>query len=58
LALSLWWQGSFSAEAALSLRVGLLLTLVAAGSAVYFALTWTTGVFRPGTIKRALRRTG
>jgi putative peptidoglycan lipid II flippase len=58
LALSLWWQGSFSAEVALSVRIAILLILVAAGSAIYFALAWATGAFRPGAIRRALRRTG
>jgi putative peptidoglycan lipid II flippase len=55
-ALTVWWEGSFTAEVALSARIALLLGLIAAGSAAYFALTWATGAFRPGLITRAMRR--
>ncbi|MFW6077041.1 MAG: murein biosynthesis integral membrane protein MurJ [Hyphomicrobiales bacterium] len=58
LALALWWQGWFSVDVALTLRIGLLLALIVAGAAAYFALTFATGAFRPDLLKRALRRAG
>jgi hypothetical protein len=57
-ALAWWWQSLFSAEMALGLRIGLLLALVAGGAGVYFAHTFATGAFRPGTLRQALRRRG
>jgi putative peptidoglycan lipid II flippase len=58
LGLALWWEGAFSAEVALPLRIALLLALVAAGAVTYFALTFATGAFRPDLINRSLRRSG
>ena len=58
LALALWWQGAFSAETGLALRIALLVALVAAGAVTYFALTFATGAFRPDLINRSLRRSG
>ncbi len=58
LALSFWWEPWFRSEVPLTLRIGLLLALVTAGSAVYFGLTYATGAFSPGTLRRALRRAG
>jgi putative peptidoglycan lipid II flippase len=54
--LALWWQDLFSAGIMLPLRVGLLLVMVGVGAAAYFALTFSTGAFRPDLIRRSLRR--
>jgi putative peptidoglycan lipid II flippase len=56
--LAQWWENLFTAEGGIGLRVGLLLVLVAAGSALYFALTWATGAFEPAILRKALRRAG
>jgi putative peptidoglycan lipid II flippase len=48
--------GLFVPSISLIARMGTLAALVATGAAIYFAIAWSTGAFRPADFSRAFRR--
>ena len=58
LAMNRWLGGFFMPEIPFSVRLGVLLGMVLAGAAVYFALSWMLGTISREGLRRALRRNG